>query len=216
MSDGGNFSHTVQSRDEASFKSAEQIAREAAQNDLVAWLQSTGQVGRMPTRAALETAGQGALAKALVASFGGLHSAADAMGLSKRLLNEEAEARKVAKREAAQQLAAEQEELRRAAPEPLEPAPAHEQAAAGGGAGGGAGGDDDDDLPPGVGPAPPRAAAPAKAASVPPPPPPPAGDPRWQYDPNVGLFFQLSTQCYFDNVKSLYAKGGRWSREKPA
>ena len=113
MSEGGNFMHTVGKREESSFKSQEQIAREAAQNDLFTYLQSTGQVGRMPTREALEVAGRGDLAKALIASFGGLHAAADSMGLSKRLLNEEAEAKKSQKRHAAQKEAAEAEERRR-------------------------------------------------------------------------------------------------------
>ena len=217
MSEGGNFSHTMHAREESAFKSAEQIAREAAQNDLFAWLQSTGQVGRMPTKAALESAGQGALAAALISSFGGMNAAADSMGLSKRLLTEESEERKVAKREAAQQQAAQQEEQRRADLEQREQQeqqqqeqqPEEEEA--------------DGDLPPGVAlpgavggamaePAP----EPSKALVPPPPPPPPQHtDPRWDYDPNAGLYFQLSTQCYFDAAASQYFKGGKWSREKP-
>lgn len=112
MSEGLSLHKVNQNRDEASFKSAEQIAREGAQQNLLAYLTETGQVGRMPTRVALERAGKSELAEALISSYGGLHAAADAMGLSKRLLNEEAEARKQAKREAAQQAA---EELRAAA-----------------------------------------------------------------------------------------------------
>ena len=213
MSEGGNFSHAMRDREESAFKSAEQIAREAAQNDLFAYLQSTGQVGRMPTKAALETAGQSSLAAALISSFGGMNAAADAMGLSKRLLTEESEERKVAKREAAQQQAAQQAEQRRAELEQREQQqqqqqPEEEEA--------------DGDLPPGV--ALPAAAAGALAepapepskAVLPPPPPPQNADPRWDYDPNAGLYFQLSTQCYFDAAASLYFKGGKWSREKPS
>jgi hypothetical protein len=235
MSEGGNFSHKMSGKEEAAFKSPEQLSREKSQNDLFEYLQSTGQVGRMPTKIALEKAGQGALAAALVAAFGGLHAAADAMGLSKRLLNEEMEARKVAKREAAQQQAAQREEERQAERERQEAlALAHEEAAAAqaegaDATGGAAEGADDDDLPPGV--ALPASAAPAQdapvseapapelapaPAAVPPPPPPPRStDSRWQYDPNAGLYYQLSTECYFDAAKSLYHKAGRWSREKP-
>ena len=223
MSEGGNFSHRLSNKEDAAFKSEQQLAREAAQSDLFAYLQSTGQTGRMPTKSALETAGRGELAAALIASFGGLHNAADAMALSKRLLHEEAEERKVKKREAEQQRAAEMDEQRRAAQE--QQALLLEQ----GGAGGseqpedGEPAGDEDDLPPGVALPPavaPIAAASAArapaAASVPPPPPPQAyGDPRWQYDPNQGLYFQLSTHCYFDAGRSLYAKGGAWSRDKP-
>ena len=220
MSEGGLSMHKPGGREEAAFKSAEQLAREAAQNELFDYLQSTGQVGRMPTRAALETAGRGALAAALVTSFGGLNAAADAMGLSKKLLTDEAEERKVAKREAAQQKAAQREEQQRLA---LEQQQLREQQ--GEGAEGAEGADaapEDDDLPPGValpaaGAPPPVADAPAVAAVAPPPPPPRViADPRWQYDPNTGLYFQLSTQCYFDAGKSLYHKNGAWSREKPA
>lgn len=102
VSEGGNQWHTVRPRDEASFKSEQQITREGAQAQLLDYLTQTGQVGRMPTRVALERAGHRELAASLIACFGGLHAAADAMGLSKRLLNEEMEARKQAKREAAQ------------------------------------------------------------------------------------------------------------------
>ena len=219
MSDGGNFSHTVKPRDEAAFKSEQQLARESAQNDLFEYLQSTGQVGRIPTKAALEAAGRGALATALLSSFGGLHNAADAMGLSKKLLHEEADERKVAKRDAAQHRAGANEEQRLAALEQQallaeqggEPSLAADPGAEGG---------DDDDLPPGVSVSVAAAAAPQEAAPAvarPPPPPPTAyADPRWQYDPNQGLYFQLSTQTYFDAGKSMYAKNGAWSREKPS
>ena len=104
MSEGGGF-HRMSNRDASAFKSPEQLAREAAQEELLEYLSSTGQVGRMPTKGALEAAGKKQLAAALAASFGGLHAAAESMGLSKRLLNEEAEARKQAKRQAAQQAA---------------------------------------------------------------------------------------------------------------
>ena len=167
------------------------------------------------------------MAAALIDSFGGLHAAADSMGLSKRLLTEEAEARKVAKREAAQQQAAEREEQRRIA---LEQAPGAEEADGAEGAEAAAGDADDDDLPPGValpgaaaaesasGAAPAEVAAPTvETARVPPPPPPRAHfDPRWQYDPNTGLYFQTASQTYFDAGRSMYHKDGRWSRERPA
>lgn len=180
--------HKVSNRGEAEFKSAEQLAREGAQQGLLEYLSTTGQVGRMPTRAALEAAGKKELAEALVASYGGLYHAADAMGLSKRLLNEEAEEKKQAKRQQAQ-LAAESQ---RAAAVPLV-----EDGAAASSAGPT---EDNDDLPPGVAlpasvqpAAPPIAAeatpaeASAPAAAVPPPPPPRSTDSRWQYNPNDGL-----------------------------
>lgn len=94
MSEGGSGWHKVRDRDPKSFKSPEQIAREAAKEELVDFLASTGQVGRMPTKAALEAAGKKALAATLVSSFGGLHAAADALGLSKRNLIEEMEEKK--------------------------------------------------------------------------------------------------------------------------
>lgn len=76
MSEGGSFTHTVRDRDESSFKSTEQLAREKAQNDLFSYLQSTGQTGRMPTKTALERAGQGALA--------GVHARANTRALRAR------------------------------------------------------------------------------------------------------------------------------------
>ena len=57
MSEGGVGLHKTGSKDEAKFKSPEQIAREKAQADLYAYLQQTGQDGKMPTKAALEAAG---------------------------------------------------------------------------------------------------------------------------------------------------------------
>ena len=228
MSEGGNFMHTVGKREESSFKSQEQIAREAAQNDLFTYLQSTGQVGRMPTREALEVAGRGDLAKALIASFGGLHAAADSMGLSKRLLNEEAEAKKSQKRHAAQKEAAEAEERRREEEEARAEAAAQaeEERQRRLAAGEEEEDDEDDDLPPGVAlplsaeakaaaEAEAAAAEAAAAAAAAPAPPPRSTDNRWQYDPNVGLYFQLSTECYFDSTRSMYYANGEWSREKP-
>jgi hypothetical protein len=137
MREGGNQWHTVRSRDAASFKSADQIAREEAQEQLFAHLEATGQVGRMPTRRGLESAGKKALADQLVQTFGGLHAAADALSLSKRNLIEEAEERKERKQQAAQ----------RAGEESQLPPPQQDTAAALGGGegrgsvtGGGAGG----------------------------------------------------------------------------
>ena len=182
--------HKVSNRDEAAFKSAEQLAREGAQQGLLEYLSTTGQVGRMPTRVALEAAGKKELADALVASYGGLHHAADAMGLSKRLLNEEAEERKQAKRQQAQQAA---EQAQQAAENQQEVAAAHGE---GGSASSSSLRTEDIDLPPGIAlpaavqpPAePPSAAeAPAPATAVPPPPPARSTDSRWQYNPNDGL-----------------------------
>ena len=63
----------------------------------------------MPTRAMLELAGKRELVDALIASFGGLHAAADALGLSKRLLNDEVADKKQARREAVQKAHDEQQ-----------------------------------------------------------------------------------------------------------
>jgi hypothetical protein len=221
MSEGGGFSK-MSNRDEAAFKSAEQLSREAAQQTLLEYLQETGSVGRMPTRAALESTGKRELADALIAAFGGLHAAADAMGLSKRLLNEEGEARKQAKREAAQQQAEAAQQQQQEQQQALQQEqPGQEESAKGGGTGGG----DADDMPPGVArptapsqqqqqhqPTPAPAAASASVVVPPPPPPQRSTDSRWQYDPNTGLYFQRSTQKYYDHDKRLYFVGGRWVR----
>ena len=99
MSEGGTFGK-VRERDPSSFKSPEQLAREEATHELVAHLAAVGQVGRMPTKSMLEGGGKGALAATLIKSYGGLNAAADALGLSKRHLVEEAEARKEARQQA--------------------------------------------------------------------------------------------------------------------
>ena len=150
------------------------------------------------------------------------------MGLSTRLLSEEAESRKQAKREAAQQLAEEQAEER-----------LHRQQQAEEDEGPGQGDarpqevtrSSDVDAPPGVQVAP--SAAPQPVVE----PAPTTGtggtvvegesggvplsasrvsssDDRWQYDPNLGLYFQRSTQCYFDAGRSMYFRAGVWSRQK--
>lgn len=228
MSEAGNSLHVVRDRDEAKFKSAEQIAREKAQQDLYDYLLKTGQMGRMPTRAAFEAAGQRELVTALLASFGGLHAAADAMNLSKLLLNDEAEAKKQAKREAAQreaEAAAQAAAERQAAAEQQEAA-AEALPAAAGEAGSDVAPGHDDDWPPGV--ARPTAAttpateavsvpavAPASAPLRPPPPPPASTDPRWQYDPNTGLYFQLATMAYYDHAKKQYYENGTWTGTPP-
>ena len=215
MSEGGTFGK-VRERDPSSFKSPEQLAREEATHELVAHLAAVGQVGRMPTKSMLEGGGKGALAATLIKSYGGLNAAADALGLSKRHLVEEAEARKEARQQAAQKA---QEQRRLAA----------EAAAAGGGGGGsGGGGDDDDDAPPGVrqpapAPAPAPAAAPAPApapAAAPAPAPAPAAaapggaaaapDGGWQYDPNSGLFFSVAAQAYWDAKSKMFFRDGKW------
>jgi len=101
MSEGGNGWHTVKAdRDEKSFKSPDQIAREESQTELLEFLASTGSVGRMPTRTIMEAAGKKELAATLVRVYGGLFAAADAFGLSKRFLNEEADEKKEEKRRA--------------------------------------------------------------------------------------------------------------------
>jgi len=220
MSEGGQAIGAPKDRDEAKFKSPEQIAREAAQSELTAYLAQTGQTGRMPTKAALEAAGQKVLAAALITSFGGLHAAADAMGLSKQLLTEEAEARKAKQRQAAM-LAAEEEAERRAA---QQQAQAEAAAAAGGEVSAGAAdeGDDDDAPPPGVSLSTAAAAEPEPVAAAPAPAPAPvpappvSTDSRWQYDPNNGLYFQLSTQTYYDHGKKMYFRGAKWSARPPA
>ena len=94
MSEGGNGWHTVKDRDEKSFKSPDQIAREESQTELLEFLADTGSVGRMPTRVIMEAAGKKELAATLARVYGGLFAAADAFGLSKRFLNEEADEKK--------------------------------------------------------------------------------------------------------------------------
>jgi cysteine-rich PDZ-binding protein len=65
MSEGGNGWHTVRDRDEKSFKSPDQIAREESQKELLEFLASSGSVGRMPTRGMMEAAGKKELAATL-------------------------------------------------------------------------------------------------------------------------------------------------------
>ena len=62
-----------------------------------------------------------------------------------------------------------------------------------------------------------RLATPAEAAQPPkpaprkpPPPPPRSTDDRWQYDPNIGLYFQLSSGVYYSQKRGQYFKGGQW------
>ena len=231
---GGTSVHVVRERDEAKFKSPEQLAREKAQQDLLDHLQQTGQTGRMPTKAALDAAGQRELAAALLTSFGGLHAAAVAMGLSTRLLSEEAEARKQAKRAAAMQ-AAEADAERRAAAASSEQGAGRESAAqeaTGAEEPVSVAAIDENDLPPGVAlkeaadeltkagecatagamaGTTARAPATATTASA-----APSTDATWKYDPNVGLYFQLSTQSYYDHSKKAYFKDGRWRQTPPA
>lgn len=228
MREGGNQWHTVRSRDVASFKSAEQIAREEAQEQLFAHLEATGQVGRMPTRGGLESAGKKALADQLVQTFGGLHAAADALSLSKRNLIEEAEARKERKQLAAQ----------RAVEVSQHPPPPQATGVAVGGGGGrddGAGGGDSDDPPPGIGEGSGDGAvtagtsrasgagaglATSASTGIPVAPSKPAvapasSDATWHYDPNTGYHYQLSSGVYYDSRSKMYSKGGVWSKHAP-
>ena len=221
MSEGGIFG-TVRKRDPKSFKSPEQMQREEAQEQLMDHLSDIGQVGRMPTRSALEASGKQQLAETLVTVFGGLNAAADALGLSKRNLIEEADAKREAKQAAAQ----EAKERQRLAQEAA--------AAAGPGAAEGAA-DDADDAPPGINrePAAAASAAPSsgaaaatapKASAAPSAPRPAAAaaaaapasdDDRWQFDPNTGYHYQLSSGCYFDSKSQQYFKDGKWSAQQP-
>ena len=216
MSEGGNGWHTVRDRDEKSFKSDDQIAREQSRSELMEFCASTGSVGRMPTKATFEAAGKKELGATLVRVYGGLYAAADAMSMSKRFLTEEAEERKEEKKHAL--LAA--EEKRR------------EGAAAGAEAGASSSTAADDDLPPGVAASAastaPAATTPAPApasTSAPTPAPAPAsaaagkaaasmaepGSDEWKFDPNSGLFYQLSSMAYYDGKTGKYFKGGKWT-----
>lgn len=38
---------------------------------------------------------------------------------------------------------------------------------------------------------------------------------RWQYDPNSGLYFQLSSGAYYDSKSQQYFKDGKWSATLP-
>jgi len=231
MSEGGTSLHVVRDRDEAKFKSSEQMAREKAHTELMAFLSQTGQMGRMPTKGAFLASGHRELADAVIASYGGLHAAADAIGLSKQLLNDEAEARKESKRVAAVQ-AAEEAADRRAAEcgSAATTLGGHEVEV--GGSGGGDKDDDEDAPPPGVAvPAPKMSVAPsvpvvaavaavaaatADSSIAPPTAHPASSDPRWQYEPNNGLYYQLSTQTYYDHAKKMYFQHGKWTQKPPA
>tara|TARA_B110001452_G_scaffold262977_1_gene263760 strand:- start:282 stop:1205 length:924 start_codon:yes stop_codon:yes gene_type:complete len=213
MSEGGNGWHTVRERDEKSFKSDDQIAREQSRSDLMEFCASTGSVGRMPTKATFEAAGKKELCATLVRVYGGLYAAADSMSMSKRFLMEEAEERKEEKKRAL--LAA--EEKRRDAAAAAEAGASSTTAAA-----------DDEDLPPGVAAGAastaPAATAPAATAPAPAPAPAPAsaaaagkapasaapGSDEWKFDPNSGLFYQLSTMAYYDGKTGKYFKDGKW------
>ena len=83
-----------------------------------------------------------------------------------------------------------------------------------------------EDLPPGVSAA--TSAAPAAPAAAPPPagkaaaskaagkapaaPAAPAepGSDEWKFDPNSGLFYQLSSSAYYDGNSGKYFKDGGW------
>jgi len=45
-------------------------------------------------------------------------------------------------------------------------------------------------------------AAPAAAAA--------AGSDEWKFDPNSGLFYQLSSSAYYDGKSGKYFKDGQW------
>lgn len=218
MSEGGHGWHTVRDREDASFKSADQMTREAAQQELFEFLERMGQVGRIPTKAMLEQGGKKELAEKLLQLYGGMHAAADGMSLSKRNLQDEAEERKLAKQQAAQEksgraLEAAAELQAEGAQLALTSATETES---------------EQDRPPGVSvqaaPAPaattasaaPAQQAPAAQKVAPaaqkaaPPPPPRSTDNRWQYDPNIGLFYQLSTGAYYSQKKGKYFKNGQW------
>jgi len=217
MTEGGIF-EKVQARDPKSFKSPEQIAREDARSRLLEHLERTGQVGRMPTRVAFEKCGKKDLAETLVRAFGGLYAAADALGLSKRNLQEDQERRKEAKANAAQAAAAGVPFSTLMVPETTaaeEPTMAASTAMPHGG----------NTLQHSV------AALQAAPAAAPAAPPvtatasggsagaPAAGaastDTRWQFDPNSGYYYQLSSGAYFDSKTSMYFQGGKWSSTPP-
>uniref|UniRef100_A0A7S0JH30 OCRE domain-containing protein n=1 Tax=Calcidiscus leptoporus TaxID=127549 RepID=A0A7S0JH30_9EUKA len=212
MSEGGIF-EKVRARDPKSFKSPEQIAREEAQRRLLEHLESTGQVGRMPTRAALEKSGKKDLAETLIRAFGGLYAAADVLGLSKRNLHEEQERRKEAKANAAQAAAATSSSEASAVPQSKTTAPSASVS--------GASEDGQHDAPPAIAAtAAAVATAPAAveasrattsalatgSASI---------DTRWQFDPNSGYYYQLSSGAYYDAKSAMYFKGGVWSATVP-
>ena len=50
--------------------------------------------------------------------------------------------------------------------------------------------------------APAAPAAPAAAAA--------AGSDEWKFDPNSGLFYQLSSSAYYDGKSGKYFKDGQW------
>ena len=78
-----------------------------------------------------------------------------------------------------------------------------------------------EDLPPGVSAAntaaqaaPAAAPAPAgkaagKAPAAPAAPAEPGSD-EWKFDPNSGLFYQLSSSAYYDGKSGKYFKDGQW------
>jgi protein-arginine kinase activator protein McsA len=188
MRGGNHSSHAVRARDEANFKSAQQIARDAAREDLLQHIKATGGVGKMPTRAALDKAGKADLAKRLIESYGGLHAAADALSLSKRSLDVEAEKHGAAKRQTA----------RGGCEPPLGDASAGD-AAAGGAAAAQHG------LESATSPAAPDVTRDNNAAS----------SSAWQLDAASGLYYQLSTEAYYDSRTQLYGVDGKWRKEPP-
>ena len=82
-----------------------------------------------------------------------------------------------------------------------------------------------DDLPPGLAPAsgggeakaqpapaPAHAAAPPAAGKAPAKPQAAAtGSDEWKFDPNSGLFYQLSSSAYYDSKSRKYFKDGKWT-----
>ena len=81
-----------------------------------------------------------------------------------------------------------------------------------------------EDLPPGVSaattaaqaapaaaPAPAgKAAGKAPATSAAPAAPAEPGSDEWKFDPNSGLFYQLSSSAYYDGKSGKYFKDGQW------
>eukprot|EP00965_Chrysotila_dentata_P156726 5178248-Pleurochrysis_carterae.AAC.2 len=236
MSEGGNQWHTVKNRDPKAFKSAEQIAREDAHQQLFEHLESTGQVGRMPTKAALEQSGKKELAETLIKTYGGLNAAADALSLSKRNLIDEQERRKEAKMQAAQQafertvsagvgnaVTLQAGAVSNSGTTDTAAVPSCEQSSGSASAPTGkAAAKSASSTSASAGHAckssktsKGTASTVASSASTPASENTGSLDTRWQFDPNSGYHFQLSSGSYYDAKTKMYFKDGAWTATAP-
>ena len=217
MREGSSKHHAVRQRSDESFKSKEQLAREQAQSELLSHLESVNSIGIMPTRRALDKVGKSLLAEQLTKAFGGLHAAAEALGLSKRNLIEEAENRLQRKRDAVLQstighsVALEKEmshsNCSSAATTTIHDqtdynlscstSEIHDQA--------------EDKISSSTSEAPASTSIKTTTAED----RPMIENSCWQYDPNSGYFYNVEYQCYYDSKSRMYFRDGEWHAKAP-